>query len=215
MRRLKILCIATAATTAVSVSSATAASAKEFHSEIPHTFLFGSQVEQTVFTFRSGTFKCSAMTVTGESTATPVPTLSVHPNYGTCKMFGQGVVIASAGCRFELSAEGRLDGIVECANQGYGGMVLRISSAECAIKIPNQVPGVGSVGYTNEGVGAGRSILLRWGLAQIKYEVEGPGTWCGTVGVYEGTNGASLTGTVALKGYENEAHTIQRGIWVE
>jgi hypothetical protein len=214
MRKLKVLGVAMVAVFAVTAVAASA-QAKTFHSEINTTFLLGSQTEQNVFTTAAGTVKCSTATFTGEITGTSVETATVTPAYGTCKAFGQAATVTSSGCQYVLNANGTIVKIQGCNNGGYAGFVIDVPTGECTVKVPNQEPGTKTVDYTNEGAGTSRDILVRSTVAKIKYEVVGPGTICGTAGTYEGEKGASYTGTVTTKGYENEAHTIQRGIWVE
>jgi hypothetical protein len=222
MRKLKVVGAAMVAVLAVTAMAASA-QAKTFHSDINTTFLLGTQAESNVFTTKAGTVKCSTATFTGEITGTSVEKATVTPAYGTCKAFGQNATVTSSGCQYVLNANGSIEKIQGCLNGAYGGFVIDVPTGECTVKVPNQTPGTTTIDYTNEELKEGtaeqktnsKDILVRSTVAQIKYEVVGPGTICGTAGTYEGANGASYSGTVTTKGYENEAHTIQRGIWVE
>jgi hypothetical protein len=219
IRRFKSFGVALAAVFALTAVVASGAQAVQFHSESSTTFLLGQQATRNVFDTAAGTVKCgtaaSNAQFTGEITGTTVSELTITPECTGATAFGQNMIFNFTGCDYLFTAptgsaptyDGRFD--IQCPEGKH--IDVEVPAGECSLTVfPQEVPGV--VNYTNGGAGSTRDVLVTSGLEGVAYTVDGPGTICGSVGAH--TDG-KLTGSVTFKGFENAAHTEQKGLWVE
>jgi hypothetical protein len=215
MFRSKVFSLALVAAFALSALVAPAAFAT-YDSEVASTTLSGSQVTTNSFTTDVGTLKCSIATVSGVSTGTAVSggfTASewgLHPNYGTCSLSGQPVDFFTAGCGYLLAtAVSKKAAATILCETGKAFVIKDTVGLGCEVTIKAQTPG-GSAGFTNNGTGTGRTVLVTWSLTGIAY------TWTAGCPNSKGKAGSNTNGTysgsVSVKG-ENAAKA-QVGIWV-
>jgi hypothetical protein len=204
-RKLKALGLALAAVMALA-AFAGSASAAEFHSEVAHTEISGSQVGSAVFTTNAGTVKCTEATYSGTQTTGVTSTeVTVTPKYGGCTAFGFiGATIDVNGCpkRFTANASPFLHLI--CFEKS-----IEITTPTCTVTVGAQTIGLGLT-YTNEGAGTTRDIRVKASVSGLTYTQHNKSFPNCTGGAGTFTNG-TYTGEETVKG-ANTAGT-QVGIW--
>jgi hypothetical protein len=134
-----------------------------------------------IFKTGAGTIECSAVTGSGEVTATKSTVHKETLTFSGCEAFGFSSVTITAA-KFESSADGtaKLEKSVTITPEGSG----------CEVIIPAQT--VGNVGYTNE---PGGKMLASATISKI--HSKGTGGTCGgenTEGTYSGKTLATLEG---------------------
>lgn len=182
----------------------------EFHSEVDHTLVTGSQSTTNSFSFGLllGSFKCEVSTFDGTASAKTVAELTIKPAYSKCTGVEREVTIHMNGCAYVLTVTGAgTDGFVhiECPSGKAIEMTVDAFPEGCTVTVGAQMAG-GVVDYKAEGSGATRDLLLTWTLEGIDYERDG----CEVGG--KGNNG-TYTGSVTLKAENTSGE--QKGIWVE
>jgi hypothetical protein len=201
-RKLKALGLTVVALMAAMALSVSAASAAEFHSEVAHTSLSGSQIGTDVFTVNAGTVKCTEATYTGTQSAETAKTVKVLPKYSGCTAFSfVNTTIDVNGCEYEFSGENTDVNIVNCATP------ITVTAFNCWVTVGAQ-SGLKSVTYTNEGSGTSRDVKVKVAITGIKYTQHSksfPGCSSGTF-----TNG-SYTGEATVKGANTAGEQV--GIW--
>jgi hypothetical protein len=202
-RMLKALAVAIGAVIALAAFSGSVWAA-EFHSEVAHTQISGSQVGTDVFTVNAGTVKCTEAKYSGTQTSGVTSSeIKVTPSYSGCTAFGfVNATVDVNGCPKLFTAN--LNPILHliCFENP-----ITVTAFNCWVKISSQTIGLG-ITYTNEGAGATRDIKVSENISGITYTQESksfPGCTNGTF-----TNG-TYTGAATYKG-ANTAGT-QVGIW--
>lgn len=218
MTKLKYIIAAGAciAGCAFSGAVATAAQAAKFHTESSPTYLLGNQKTQNVFAVNGKEVKCSTATFTsGKLEGTELSKLEgVHPEYKECEAFGLEATVTTTGCNYTFNeptgSSSPYSGTVNVVCESGKEIVISAGFGICTAKVGSQGP-LSSVTFTNEGSGATRDVLVTANVSGISTKVEGSELLCGT----NGTRSATYTGSVLTKGYSNETHKTQHGIWVE
>jgi hypothetical protein len=214
-RRLKSLGLALLAVLAFASVSVSAASAAEFHSEIAHTALSGTQVGEDVFTTNAGTVKCKKASYTGTSSAVTTPHQTVAPSYSECTAFGfVNATIDPNGCTYTFAAvagtPSPITGTVQIVCTGEKKYI-EVTAFNCDVKVGPQGPLKG-ITYTNAGAGKTRDVTVDVSLTGLHYEQSGtsfPGC-SGGAGTF--TNG-TYTGQATVKGANTAGEQV--GIWVD
>jgi hypothetical protein len=202
-RKLKALGLALAAVMAMA-AFASSASAAEFHSEVAHTQITGSQIGTDVFTVNAGTVKCTEATYSGtQTTGVTATEVSVVPAYSGCTAFGfVSTPIDVNGCKYQFTPNANPYLHIICS-----GSPITVTAFNCYVKVASQTVNSG-VTYTNTGAGTARDVDVKVSLSGLTYSQESksfPGCSNGTF-----TNG-TYTGEATVKG-ANTAGT-QVGIW--
>jgi hypothetical protein len=212
VRSLRLSGCCFAALLALAVSFASAASAEEFKTEAEPTYLAGSQTATTVLTVSGGTMKCKSTKFTGVLKSKSSPTLMVDPTFGECTAFGVAATTKSSGVHVGMTNVTRtVFGLFHHSEEtdvtDTNGPLSVASAAGCELTIGEQKP-KGKTEFEQQGTKATQDLLMTTELTGITYTSSGGA--CGK----SGTNG-TLTMSVLLKGYKNEADTEQSGIWIE
>ncbi|HVV52163.1 MAG TPA: hypothetical protein VHO06_21015, partial [Polyangia bacterium] len=179
-----------------------------------NTALHGEQVTKNVFHTEAGTVKCSTATFAGMTEEKVESEVTIEPTYGGCTAFGQSMIFHLNGCAYRLAeptGTGPYHAAVAIECPTGAEIVIDVPSGNCSITVGPQSP-TGSVKLEDEGTTTARSILATLELTGIAYAVHGPGQICGSIGPH---TGASITGSVRLKGYESAPAIGQVGIWLE
>jgi hypothetical protein len=209
MRSLKITGLALVAMFAMTAVAASAASAATFHSESTPTILTGEQESKNIFETNTGVkVECSTAHFEGTVVGTSVASVTVHPTYGSCLFGSEAATVTTTGCNYILSAEATSGNVqIECE----GTNKISVATSACTLTIGAQTPG-GSATYTNQGTGAGRSILVSANSTGITFTKDGNALLC----AFAGSTG-KYTGTVLTKGYKDASGVkgAQQGIWRE
>lgn len=218
MRKLRYIVTMSLAVMGVLAVSASAASAAKFHAESSPTYLLGEQQTRNVFTINPGTVEaktveCNTAKFTGTFSGTELSTLeAIHPEYSGCTAFGLSATVTTTGCNYTLhepTGSGPYTGTVDVVCESGHVIEVNAGLGTCTVRVGSQA-NLGSVRYENEGSGSTRDVLLTANVTGISAEVNGVLGTCGPNGVRPG----QYTGSVLAKGYSNEKHTTQHGIWV-
>jgi hypothetical protein len=198
MKRIKLLGTAVVALLTLAAVSAATASAHTFKTASSPTFLNGEQVTKNVFTVSVGTVYCAKATFTsGENSGTAFASVTVHPEYKECTLFGQQAEVITGtstnGCNYELTAEGKVN--IKCVGS-VSGIVVKAKTAGCMITIKGGTENhnLGSVTYANQAEGSLTDVAITANVSGIKYASSGG--VCGLSG--EG----KYTGSALEKGYK-------------
>jgi len=225
IHNFKILRLALAAVFALSAISVSAASATpaEFTSESGTTTLHGSQITQNVLTTTGGNVKCNTATF---KTTTPVGTtaldVTVKPTYSSCTAIGQTSTINMNGCEYTITPTSQTTGtfsFVNCAGN------ISVTSGDpvvsCTVTFTPTTPLDNTLDFTASGAGKTRDILVTSTLKGFSHIVDGPNgernenTICGRGDDSAITTSGTITGTITIKGFSNEALTTQAGIFID
>jgi hypothetical protein len=202
-RNLKALGLALFAVLAMSALSASAASAGEFHSEVAHTTLTGSQIGEDVFNVTAGTVKCKEATYSGTQSSATTTTVTVKPAYSECTAFTfVGATIDVGTCEYEFSGDNTKVNIVNC-----GSTPITVTAFNCWVTVGNQ-NGLESVAYTNEGAGTSRDVKVAVNISNVTYTQHSksfPGCSNSTM------NNGSYIGEATVRGFNTEG--AQVGVW--
>jgi hypothetical protein len=204
--KIKLLGLALVAALAIGAVSVASASAEvEFHSEAEKTFGTGEQIGTAVYDTAAGSLKCKVLKGTGQIIGKTAKGVTISPILSECTAFGLAIEWNFNGCQYTATSSGIIH--LECP---VGKEVLiTVKAGNCSIGTPAQS---NKAIYTNEGVGSTRDVKVTTTATNLVYNVYGPGTICGTLGQH---NDGRPTGSITVKGYSDEAHTNQVGIWVE
>jgi hypothetical protein len=218
VRQLKVIGFALLGILAINVVSASTASAAtiQWHSAIATTtHWFSSNTTQIVWAFTGGSIKCkkgTSVSTTGSSTTSELTTTTTESE---CTAFGVAGSVNMNGCTETLTeptlSGGNYQVTTHITCPAGKKIVISVPAGNCSIEIGAQTPG-GVLDLKNEGAGETRDLLVTSTLNGIAYTVVGPGFICGALGA--SANG-TYTGSSTLKGFKNEAHTEQAGVWVE
>jgi hypothetical protein len=189
---------------AMSALLASAASAGDFHSEVAHTTLTGSQIGEDVFNVTAGTVKCKEVTYSGTQSSATTTTVTVKPTYSECTAFTfVGATIDTNGCEYEFSGDNTKVNIVNC-----GSTPLTVTGFNCWVTVGNQ-NGLESVTYTNEGAGSSRDVRVSVGISNVLYTQHTTKTFPGCSN--STMNNGSYIGAATLRGFNTEG--AQVGVW--
>jgi hypothetical protein len=207
----RTLAAACALALTVSAGVASGASAASVITEVAPSYLSGTQKATTVIGVNAGKIECKSTTFTGVQLEKTASSLQLDPTFGECTAFGaaakakaSGIHIASTNITrtFFFFGHSEQNDLVDT-----NGSQLQIVVGSCEITIGEQKP-AGLTEFEEQGSGASRALLVSHELSGISYT--STGGICGK----SGTNG-TLNTSVLLKGYQNEAHTEQVGLWIE
>jgi hypothetical protein len=209
--RITTLATALGLTLTLAGGVASAASAASFATEVAPTYFAGTQKATTVIGSNAGKIECKSTSFTGVQLEKTASSLQLDPTFGECTAFGATAKVKSSGVHIVSTNVTRTFLIFGHSEQNdladTNGSQLQISVGSCEITIGEQKP-AGLTEFEEQGSGASRSLLVSHELTGISYTSSGG--ICGK----SGTNG-TLTTSVLLKGYQNEAHTEQVGLWIE
>jgi hypothetical protein len=204
--RLQRLDIALTALCLIGAWAAGAAFAK-YDSQVPKTWLHGTNTTHKTFSTNPGTITCKKATSSGVEVGTEVEpgiytasTIKFSTTLSECTAFGFPAEVKSNGCEVEYLEPISFKAATKilCPT---GKQIEIVAIGFCTMTIGAQSPG-GSVAITNEGTGSAREIVVSSSVTGITY-----GGNCGS-----GTNGTSSGGT-RIKGFSDQALTHQVGIW--
>jgi hypothetical protein len=204
-RNLRALDLALFAVLAMSALLASAASAGDFHSEVAHTIISGSQVGEDQFRVTAGTVKCNEAIYSGTQSSATTTTVTVRPSYTECTAFGFADATIDVGtCEYEFSGDNTKVNIVNCGNTP-----LTITVFNCYVTIANQ-NGLESVTYTNTNSGASRDVAIEINISNVVY-TQHPKKFpeCSSSTHKNGT----YTGAATMRGFNTEG--AQVGVWRE
>lgn len=208
---------------AVGASSASAEGPGIFECEQYTCFSEGTNTNTHEFTTNSGTVKCTTATFTDELTAAST-WVKAQAVYSNCK-FKIGMVEPEAtvnmgSCEYEFHAGEHISatehrGTVDVINkpgENCAASPITITAGTCVVTVSSQT-GRGPIKYVNEGAGATRHVIVTSEIQgeaanRITYTASGCPAGNGTF-----SNG-EYTGAADVKGYTDQAHTTQQGIWV-
>jgi hypothetical protein len=204
-RNLKALGLAIATVMALAAFSG-ASSAAEFHSEVAHTELSGSQIGTDVFTVNAGTVKCSEITYSGtQTTGVTSSEWTTTSRWAACVALGFiGATIDMNECHLRFTANFNPYLHIICPTKP-----IEVTTPPCTITIGSQTVNSGFT-YTNEGAGTTRDVKVKFALSGLTYTQLNKAFPNCTGGAGTFTNG-SYTGEATVKG-ANTAGT-QVGIW--
>jgi hypothetical protein len=210
-RKFRAFGLAFAAVIAMAAFSGTA-SAAEFHSEVAHTQISGTQIGTDVFTVNAGTVKCTEATYSGtQTTGVTSSEVTVLPKYGGCTAFGfVNTPIDVNGCHYTFTPNANPYVHINC-----GEKFLTVTAFNCEVTVPSQTVQSG-VTYTNEGAGTSRDVRVKvnlTGITYIQHSKNFPG--CNTRGTNNEETTAfhdgTYTGEATIKGANTAG--AQVGIW--
>ena len=213
MRKLKVLGLALVAICALSALASASASAK-YDSEVEHTILSGTQATANTFTTTIGNVTCATATFSGTAlTSTKVEggftaaEQTVTPTYSGCTLSGLKVTINTTGCTYKFTTPESLKAKVHV--EGCTIVIKDTAGLGCEVKVKPQTP-TGHVGFTNQGAGKTRDVLVTATVTGIHYTYTAP---CPNAGGVAGTEeNGTYSGTVTLKGANTAGEQV--GIWV-
>jgi hypothetical protein len=196
-------------------------------------YYFGEQVGENTVTVNGGTLKCTTAKFTGASTETNGGTtqetaeliggvwvgtgeldwvtheLTVHPEYGGCKAFGQNVTITTTGCNYITTLTSRTIGTERIECEAGKSIVLKGNTTGCTVTIGAQTPANNAIDASSEGTPKDVKFTetvgtepLGSGKTGITYTSSGGA--CGA----SGENG-TFRGTVTEKCFKESAHKTQ------
>jgi len=217
IRKSKVLGPILAAAVAISLISASAASAApfKFKAEKAFSVLTGKQhaMLSDIFNFDYGSVSCPEATYVGEQKAAETTEFEVAVTYSGCTTLGGlvKVTIDFNGCKHRFKSgeieggkyEGSMD--IVCPT----GKVIAVTIPMCTITIPPQ-NGVKEVTYINVGAKDKRERTMDFALSSLKYEEHDEGA-CATD--TELTENGEYAGFFLTSG--EDAFGKQHGIWVE
>jgi hypothetical protein len=211
-RRLKALGLALLAVSAVCALTASAASAKQIHSNATSgtTYITGVQSGTNEFDLANKTpIKCTSAIFDASYAGTTASELTVTPTYTGCTAAGQKAEVKTTGCTYTITTptEVSVDFFDAKAHLTCGAKSIEIivPTAGCSVFIAAQTAG-GEIDFTNVTSGSANQddITLQWTVTAL-YTTVGGGI-CGLAG--EGV----LTGKVTVKAYNSALHTEQRDL---
>jgi hypothetical protein len=219
--RYKALGLALVAVLTISAVVASTASAVEFYSEKEATFLSGDQVTKNVFTTTNGSVKCNVAKFTGTQIGTfvaankfTIKEVLLVPRYEGCTAFGQSAeVTVPAGCLSQATAPSSATTGLIRATCSSSPVKVNVPSANCALTLATQKTEF-NTDYTAGGAGSTRDILITATSSGIEYTVDGPGIFCGSIGLHVDEVNNTYIGTTTEKGFVSPGGA-QVGIWIE
>lgn len=218
---LKLLGLALIAVLAMSVATASMASADTSMTESAPAKLTGSQQGSANFTTTFGNTVCKEAKYTG-TTTTGVTTFTVTPSYPektvigeqNCTTAGLPSLIHTNGCTylFHIGAVtgGTMDIVCSAGKEitvtaGYNITI------KCTVHVPAQT-GLSNVEYRNTGFGATRELIVEMGITNLKYShTKGSGIGACTAG--SGTTGSAV-GNVLITAEKDNESTEHVGIFL-
>jgi hypothetical protein len=214
----KVLMTTAIAIVAAAAFSAAAAVAGEFHSEIAHTGITGSQpvAEDDFFTFKAGTVRCERAHYSGTTSSATTSEITVTPTYTLCTAFGfvnttidvpSGI---NGGCDYRytpLDFGEQPELHIVCG----AGEAITITAFNCHVKIGSQTVSSG-ITYSNNwsSAGWGRDFSAVGNVTGLKYTQESKSFPGCTNGTFED---GKYVGSATLEG--RTTTTVQVGIWYE
>lgn len=204
-RNLKVLGLAIAAVMAMGALSASAASAANFTAaEYPVTIHAEGGGSETFHTL-AGDVVCNTSTFSGSATGAS-ETLTVHPEYSDCKVFGiLNSTVDTTGCNYIFhTGSGSGDNWTATVSVSCGsGSSIKVTAATCAaeIKSTGQLSSVDLINNTGAG-----DVEVNPTVGGIPYTVTKDGLGCGfgkvgeerSDGTYTATKNITVTGTSAI-----------------
>jgi hypothetical protein len=204
-RKLKVIGLAIAAVMALAAFLGPAAAA-EFHSEVAHTQISGSQIGSDSFTGNAGTWKCSELTYIGtQATEATSSEITATPKFGGCTAFGFiGATIDVNGCDYRFTPNANPYLHIVCPTKP-----IEVTTATCTITFPAQTVNSG-VTYTNERAGTTRDLRVKFSMTGLSYTQDNKAfpNCPGGAGTF--SNG-TYSGEATIKGANTAA--TQVGIW--
>jgi hypothetical protein len=187
-------------------ASSGSASAAEFHSEVAHAQISGSQVGTDSFTLNAGTWKCTELAYSGtQATEATSSEITVTPKYGGCTAFGFiGATIDVNGCDYRFTPNANPYLHISCSEKP-----IEVTTATCTVTFGSQTVNSG-VTYTNEGAGTTRDLRVNSSISGLTYTQHNKSfPFCaGGAGTF--TNG-TFSGEATMKGANTAG--VQVGIW--
>lgn len=164
-RSLKVLgpTIVTALALVAWASSASATN-PQFHSEVAHVTLAGSQEVRHTFSVNAGTVHCNTATFHGTQTNQTTNEFTIAPSYSGCKITTVETLEATIdmnGCHYLFTADGGVH--LTCPS-----LPIRITAPLCTITVHPQT--INKVDYINgNGGNATRSVTVESTATNIAY----------------------------------------------
>jgi hypothetical protein len=195
MKKRPILCTA-ALVAAMALTMSSTADAGEFHSEVSHSVIVGSQIGEDVITVKAGTIKCGNISYPGTASSATSTTISVQLRFHECKAFGFiNTQIDEGFCEFEYSGDNNR------LNLWCGVAPIEVTAFNCWETIGSQ-SGIEGVTYTNTGAGGGRNVDVSTSLTGLTYTQHSksfPGCTNGTFtnGTWSGSSTLTAVNTFA------------------
>jgi hypothetical protein len=205
MRRFPLAILAAIAVLALTAGAARAA---EFHGEVEHTTLTGTQETKHVITLNAGSTHCAKSTNEGTSSAKTESRWTLSIVFAECKLtaFG-GESLASTidtnGLHITLTI---LPFGLHITSGTEAGKSLQLTAPFCTITIGPQ--SLAAAKYTNVGAGTTREVIVTTEVSKLKYTQS---AFCPTGG---GTfENGTYTGTTRVTGEDTAGGHV--GIWYE
>jgi hypothetical protein len=199
VRNMKKVGLAALAVLALGAFLASAASAAEFHSELEHTIIKGSQAAafNDKFTVSAGTTECENTSYSGTQATKTSTTQSASATYSGCTAtFGLSVTVDPNGCEyvFHTAATNTVDIVCPGATK-----YIAVTAPGCEITIPEQT-GLKGITFTNSSPET--DIIVHIDITnQIKYIEHDKGFFptCAMHNTEQTSNG-SYTGRETIEG---------------